>query len=508
MTGQPNWSHGYPVGSIYPSAWHSFQSPAHVAAISRLCGVRWDVDSDTPLSIAEIGCGTGYTACVLAAGNPQATVLGIDYNPAHIAEARHMAAQAGLANARFLEADLAEMDNREIDTLPEFDLITVHGVWSWVSDAVRQGILRIIGRRLKAGGIVLVSYNALPGAGSAMGLARLVQGKLKNSADAMDGLKAARTAVARLQEAKAPHLMPSAWSNHFSVNALDSSDHYILHEFLTEHWRPCFFADVAEAMAGVRCDYAGSATIDENFPTLSLDPAQLTLWEEATSQAERELVFDLCVRRTFRRDIFVRGLRHVDRESAIDGIVLAAATHSKGDLLLATQAGVASLPSEGVAEARAALERGPHSIADLRRLPGCGRMTAAEMLVVLQGSGAAVPLWQQPGTSPGWDEAQETARRFNAVAAQQLAPYGVGRRTMGLASPALGGGLSAGALELAVATRLAARPDGVAAEPMEICEEMLPPGPRPEAAVLDGLCEKVAEIMRNYAGVWKALGIC
>ena len=47
--------------------------------------------------------------------------------------------------------------------LPAFDFIVLHGVYSWMPDAVRGEIRALIRRRLKPGGLVLVSYNALPG---------------------------------------------------------------------------------------------------------------------------------------------------------------------------------------------------------------------------------------------------------------------------------------------------------------------------------------------------------
>ena len=47
-------------------------------SLSRKSGIR----------VADIGCGRGYTVNTLAASNPACTVLGLDYNPAHIAEAR------------------------------------------------------------------------------------------------------------------------------------------------------------------------------------------------------------------------------------------------------------------------------------------------------------------------------------------------------------------------------------------------------------------------------------
>jgi SAM-dependent methyltransferase len=119
MSDSNDWSHGYPVGESYPASWHGFQSPAHLRAICALMGVIWEVGPGKPMCIAEVGCGTGYTALVLAAGNPGCQVIGMDYNPAHIAEARSMAEAAGIDNATFLEVDLSQLDGRALDDLPE-----------------------------------------------------------------------------------------------------------------------------------------------------------------------------------------------------------------------------------------------------------------------------------------------------------------------------------------------------------------------------------------------------
>lgn len=42
-------------------------------------------------------------------------------------------------------------------------IIVLHGVWSWVPEPVRGEILELIRRRLRPGGLVMVSYNAMPG---------------------------------------------------------------------------------------------------------------------------------------------------------------------------------------------------------------------------------------------------------------------------------------------------------------------------------------------------------
>ena len=47
--------------------------------------------------------------------------------------------------------------------MPRFDYIVAHGVYSWVDRPVRAQLRRLIDGHLKSGGLVYVSYNALPG---------------------------------------------------------------------------------------------------------------------------------------------------------------------------------------------------------------------------------------------------------------------------------------------------------------------------------------------------------
>lgn len=514
MSQPTDWSRGYPVSEPYPASWHHFQSPAHLRVICALMGVRWEVGPDAPISIADIGCGTGYTAAMLAAGNRSAQVLGLDYSPAHIAEARSLAAAAGLTNLHFLEADLAELGDAEIDRLPEFDLITVHGLWSWVADPVREGVLRLLRRRLKPGGLAMIGYNALPGAAGALGLARMARGAMQGAGNSVDGVAAVTKLVERLIAAEAMHLPPSGWRRLFTGEAKNVPPGYVLHEFLTEHWRPAFFADVAGAMVTARCEFVGSATIDENFPQMTLTPTQRELWDEAPDAATRELVKDLCVQRAFRRDVFVRGLRRVPRDLVVDSLWVASASHAQGEISMVAQAGMAQLPQPLIDAVRVALWEGPQTIGALRALPGCGNVTPSELIALLIGSQSAVPLWRQPGGGADWDQAVAAARRFNTAAADRLAPFGAGASSLGLATPALAGGLAASALELAVAAQTLEAQSGGLEDfrsgelvASEVAKRLLPLGPGPSAEIVEELELKVGEVLRERLPVWRALGV-
>ena len=514
MTQANSWSRGYPVDESYPASWHYFQSPAWLRAICAVSGVAWEVDASTPLSICEVGCGIGYTANLLAAAQPQSQVVGLDYNPAHIAEARSLARAAGLGNTQFLEVDLADLDDASLAALPEFDLIMAHGVWSWVGDPVRKGVLRLIQRRLKPGGLVLMTYNCLPGAAGSLGLARLVRPFLASDPDSTRALGRAGDLVRRIFAAEPSHLGRSGWSRLLTGEQTGARSGYLRHEFQTEHWRPEFFADVAEAMQSVRCDYVGSATIDENFPAMSLTPAQLAIWEEVGDPATRELIFDLCVQRAFRRDVYVRGLRRIDRVAATRALQIASVDRSDAPLVLHTQAGEAKLPEEMIRQIRSRLAQGPQTIGDLRSLPGCGSATPEELAAMLLGSRTAEPVWRDPDSAGDEAEAQRRVRRFHQASAARLAPYGVGHGSLGLGAPLLGGVISASALELAIVgalADLAAEPDVAGADDADlagrIAQRLLPPGPPPDSATLGGLMQAIQDTLRDRAPIWRSLGI-
>ena len=64
--------------------------------------------SEPPASVADIGCGQGWSTIAVARAFPHAQVDGIDADPGSIADARRHAGEAGVdARVRFVEADAA-----------------------------------------------------------------------------------------------------------------------------------------------------------------------------------------------------------------------------------------------------------------------------------------------------------------------------------------------------------------------------------------------------------------
>ena len=101
---------------------------------------------------------------------------------------------------------------RCVRQVPEADFVSMHGVWSWVPSAVQAGIVRLLRDKVKPGGAVHVSYNALPAWGGALGMQRLLRegGRrlaARSDRQAEEGLKLVKElqAADALQLKRSPH---------------------------------------------------------------------------------------------------------------------------------------------------------------------------------------------------------------------------------------------------------------------------------------------------------------
>ena len=378
-----SWAHGYVADSPYTFAYQPAQSPGNLALICAMMGVAWEPRSR--MVVADIGCGRGYTVNTLAAANPGWTVLGLDYNPAHVAEAISVAEGADLGNTIFVEADLAEMTDAEMDRLPEMDVVSLHGVWTWVSDAVRAGIVRLLARRLKPGGLCSMGYTAMPAFGADMALQRLFRHLAAQQPSGSSPMRAhaAIETVKQLHAARPINLPATPMLKRIAENDIPLDAAYLAHEFLTAHWRPVFFEDLCADLAPAKLEHVGSASLHENVPDLLFTPEQRAIHDAMPSGTAREFMKDVCIGRIFRRDVFVRGLRRTDPVAALDRIVLGAIrVLGEETPKLPVPVGQAEIGPDLWAPIAAALNEGPQSLGRLRMLPVGRSPNPAELVTV------------------------------------------------------------------------------------------------------------------------------
>lgn len=500
-----SWGRAYVTDVPYMPGYFRTQAPLHLALACLLGGVAppFSAASDDGLHYLELGCGQGFGVLALAAGNRGWRVTGIDFNPAHIAAARALAAEAGVDNAEFIEADLATLaDTEAARVIPQADMVSMHGVWSWVPTEVRAGIINLLRRVVRAGGLVHVSYNALPAWQGALGLQRMVREagvRLATRSDrqALAGLDAARG----LADAGAERLREAAVSRGVLEQATRLPAEYLAHEYMNASWSPCFHADVAEAMSGAKLDWVASANLLENFAALSLSDAERAVMERFDDPVMRELVKDMCLTRGLRSDVFVRGpvrLATAERDQELGKMRLALLRPAErveyeADL----PAGTANLERAFYGPVAAALEDGPRPVRELLALPDVvgRRDNPAELAGVLVGTDQAMPV-VAPASAP-----DPRAVRFNQAAARRLVRPDSLNRHVALAGAGLGGALPCQTLDLYVCARLHVDP---APDPdvwaNELAEDRDP-------AERDRLRAFLQRVLRERVPVWRRLGV-
>ncbi len=142
---------------LYPTSPRKEAHPERLAMVAHLMGLQ-----TAPLGkcrVLELGCGDGGNLIPIAHDYPESEFVGMDLAEFPLAAGREFSGHLGLRNIEFQQGDLTRW------SAPgrEFDYILVHGVYSWVPQAAREGILRICQQQLAPKGVAFISYNALPG---------------------------------------------------------------------------------------------------------------------------------------------------------------------------------------------------------------------------------------------------------------------------------------------------------------------------------------------------------
>lgn len=519
-----DWGGGYVTDIPYLPGYLRQHSPVHLHCACLLGGVGGiETAPGEPLSYLDLGCGQGFAALALAASNPSWRVTGIDFNPAHVAAARALAAEAGVKGARFIEADLATLAESPLaGEIPEADVAVLHGLWSWVGDGVRAGILRLLSSKVRAGGIVCISYNALPAWGGALGMQRLLREAGTRLATRSDRQAAAGFEVLRaLFEANAQQL-----SGTFVRSLIeDAEEHppaYLAHEYMNSCWQPFFHADVAAALAAAKLDWVASAQLLENFSPLMLGEEARKVLDRFDEPLLRELVKDMCLSRTLRQDVFVRGPRRLavaERDRALGEVMLSLLCEEKEFVWeIEVPAGKAAIERGFFGPIVAALAREPKRVRELLALPGlprrdpagevpdgaagpapggasqAGDPRAAEVVGILVGTGQALPI-SAPPCAP-----EPQVGRLNEAAARRFARFDNLRSAMALATSGSGTPFPCPMVELFVAGGLREdeKPDPA------LWAQTLAPGSSPEERQrLAGVFER---ILAERVPIWRRFG--
>lgn len=308
-----DWSSGYVVDVSYTHGFYKELAPSHLSFAALLQGFAAPGSGTEPLAYCELGCGQGVTTNLLAAANPHIRFHAADFNPAHVAGARDLARAAGLTNVQFHEQSFAEfLDNRD---LPEFDIVALHGIYSWISPENRRVIVRFLREKLKPGGLAYVSYNAMPGWAPILPLRHLLNeyAQAQASGPILRRVGESIAFMERLAEAEPRYFAVNPRASEHFKDLKNRSRAYVAHEYFNRYFTPFFFADMARDMAEAKLSWAASAAVLDNVDPVNLSPEQQKLLGTIDDIALRQTVRDHMVNQQFRRDIFLKGTAGLSR---------------------------------------------------------------------------------------------------------------------------------------------------------------------------------------------------
>jgi SAM-dependent methyltransferase len=442
----PDWSAGYVLDIPYTSGFYRELSPAYLQFVALAQSIR------PPTMVAgstycELACGQGFGTNLLAAANPHVRFWGMDFNPGQIANARRLAAAAGLKNVQFEDWSFEQAAKAPRDALPQFDVITLHGIYSWISPENRRFIVEFIEARLKPGGLVYVSYNCLPGWSSTAPLQRLMRehanrhpGRSDQQADR------AVTFAKRLQDGGAVFFAGNPTLGPRLEKMPTLNKNYLAHEYLNGHWHPMYHLDVAREMEAARLTYIGSATLTENIDAISVPAALMPVLSESQDRSWQETIRDYASNKQFRRDVFIRGVNPIGVPELLKicgelNIVLCA-PRSSVSLKFNGPLGEVTGQDEIYNPILDALAQRPRTVMELTGLPGmAGRPFSAvlQAVAMLLHGGHVQPMLREVS-----GQGTEQARAFNKAVIDRARS---GDSLNWLACPLTGNGVPASFVE-------------------------------------------------------------
>jgi SAM-dependent methyltransferase len=390
----------------------------------------------------ELGFGQGVSVNIHAAANP-GRFVGTDFNPIQAAHASGLAA-AYNSDAKLYDDSFEQLLAR--DDLPQFDSISLHGIWTWVSRDNQKLITEFARRHLKPGGLLFISYNSFPGWSPNAPLRQLFSLHDRfaaNSAGPAERIDAALQFSEALLAANPKYANSAPNLDTKLQNIKVQNRQYVAHEYFNRDWNCMYFTDVVDAMGLAKLDYATTAVPLDTVDPLNLSAEGMDFLDGIEHPIMREQARDYFVNQQFRKDLYLRGAARLSaseqREALLNTRFALLQVAGSISNTVNGPAGEATLQDEvygPVIDALASKAYAPKTMRQIAvAVPDMGYGELVQALTVLVGMGAVAPCQSEV------DEKQVVAR-CTALNLQLCKRSLFTNRIQTLASPITGGGVS------------------------------------------------------------------
>ena len=284
--------------------------PAHLASLGRLFGLN--TADPEECRVLEIGCASGGNLIPMAWHLRGSRFVGIDLSRTQIQAGLALSRRLKLSNLELRRADILELG----DDLGELDYILAHGVYSWVAPAVREHLLGTAGQLLAPGGLLYLSYNALPGWRMRGMLRDILLHACRNADTPAAKLDAAHAALERLTSAIDKLDALSAQYLREEIASLRGSHpSYLFFEYLAEHNDAVLFRDFVADCKRHGLRYVCDTELRTLFPSTYGNQVEQAL-ADIEDGVELEQWLDFVTNRNFRQSLLCRA--DTPLEDAID----------------------------------------------------------------------------------------------------------------------------------------------------------------------------------------------
>lgn len=250
------WNEGYFTDEGYTYSYSREINPVFLRYCLLLRGFATLESSDGVH--CELGFGQGVSINIHSTANP-GSFVGTDFHPGMAAHAIDLATAAN-NGARLYDDSFEQLLAR--NDLPQFDSISLHGIWTWVSRDNQKLIVEFARRHLKPGGMLYVSYNCFPGWSPSAPLRNLfsLHDRFANASARSDERIDAALEFSEALLAANPKYAAAAPSLGARLQSIKGQDrHYVAHEYFNRDWNCMYFADMVDALAPAKLDYATTA---------------------------------------------------------------------------------------------------------------------------------------------------------------------------------------------------------------------------------------------------------
>ncbi len=289
----------------YPDFVHPRTNPDSIAAMVRLFGAAAPSPLHEPCRVLELGCGQGGNLISQASLYPDSQFFGIDLSPGHIAAGQTAIDQLELSNVELRQGNLSEFPAGfdRFDDGTAFDYILAHGVYSWVSEEVREHVLRICHDHLSPRGVAFVSYNTLPG-WHAKGMVREIiqQHAANHPGEPLQMIREAKRFLADLTESVPESTGYGKLLREQFQSLCQSDEAYLFHEQFEAVNEPRYFHQFIREIGATNMQFV----CESNFAFVPSQSAGMQRRLVSMPMLEREQTIDYLCNRTFRQSLICR----------------------------------------------------------------------------------------------------------------------------------------------------------------------------------------------------------